>query len=107
MAEYEKFVKSTFRYDFGAFTLLYLSNGLGGEVGEVQNEVKKIYRSTQSRFAPLRGDQKNLVVKLDRKKALKEELGDVLWYVAAICNELDTDLNEILELNKQKLHRRA
>lgn len=31
------------------------------------------------------------------------ELGDVLWYIMQACIVLDTDLNEIMELNVQKL----
>ena len=44
ITKYSKFVKETYKYDFDSYNLMYLSNGLGGEVGEVQNEVKKMYR---------------------------------------------------------------
>ncbi|HEY6763270.1 MAG TPA: MazG nucleotide pyrophosphohydrolase domain-containing protein [Candidatus Sulfotelmatobacter sp.] len=38
--------------------------------------------------------------------ALIKELGDVLWYVAAIASELDTDLGFVAEENLRKLNDR-
>jgi NTP pyrophosphatase (non-canonical NTP hydrolase) len=37
---------------------------------------------------------------------IKEELGDVMWYVGEIINQLDLDFNEILNLNVEKLQKR-
>ena len=37
---------------------------------------------------------------------LKEEIGDLLWYIAAVCNIEGFDLEEILEGNKEKLDER-
>ena len=36
----------------------------------------------------------------------KNELGDVLWYVAACCNLLDLDMEELMENNIRKLQER-
>lgn len=35
-----------------------------------------------------------------------EELGDIFWYLAIICNELDTPFEEIMEKNIDKLKAR-
>jgi NTP pyrophosphatase (non-canonical NTP hydrolase) len=34
---------------------------------------------------------------------LKEELGDVLWYLPLLCRALDTDMESIAEMNIAKL----
>jgi NTP pyrophosphatase (non-canonical NTP hydrolase) len=64
--------------------------GLAGEAGEVADLVKKgIFH------------QHGLdVVKLE------QELGDVLWYVAAICSKLGLDLGDVMAKNIEKLKQR-
>lgn len=37
------------------------------------------------------------------REALKGELGDVLWYLAQVCTELDLSLDEVAEYNLKKL----
>ena len=39
---------------------------------------------------------------LDRVN-LKEELGDVLWYIPLLCRALDTDMESVAEMNIAKL----
>jgi NTP pyrophosphatase (non-canonical NTP hydrolase) len=43
---------------------------------------------------------------LDDRECIKHELGDVLWYVAALCSELNLSLNEVAEFNIRKLKSR-
>lgn len=74
--------------------LYYPALGLAGEAGEVCEKIKKIYR-----------DKKGVVTTED-KKELAKELGDVLWYVAALASELDLCLSEIAEVNLEKLQSR-
>jgi len=108
ITEYSKFVKETYKYDFGAYNLMYLSNGLGGEIGEVQNEVKKMYRLMSKEVSVDSKAIKDLKFS-ERKENIKKELGDVLWYVFAIANNLDISVEDILfnniiknEMNKTK-----
>lgn len=35
--------------------------------------------------------------------SVKKELGDVLWFVAAICDDMGFSLSEVAELNVSKL----
>ena len=64
--------------------------GLTGEAGEVAEQVKKhLFHGTP----------------LDRAAVVKE-LGDVLWYVAAMATALDVSLDEIGATNVDKLRRR-
>lgn len=58
--------------------LLYATQGLAGEIGEVLGKLKK----------SLRGDYKLM----DRREPLLAELGDVLWYISACCDEAGTEL---------------
>lgn len=42
---------------------------------------------------------------LDKDK-IKKELGDVMWYVAEVCEALDLSLDEVMEGNIEKLAKR-
>lgn len=62
--------------------------GLAGEAGSVASEYKKHLRD-----GPAHGFWKT---------RMREELGDVLWYVAAVASHLGLDLNEIAHANLEK-----
>lgn len=74
--------------------LVYPTMGLVNEAGEVAGKVKKIFRDRQGEIS-----------EADRE-ALKQELGDVLWYLAQICTELDLSLQQVAETNLVKLFSR-
>ena len=73
---------------------IYPTLGLVGESGEVAEKIKKILRDKNGNFD------------YESKTAIKKELGDVLWYLANLCNELDFTLNEVAEENLEKLNNR-
>lgn len=61
--------------------------GLAGEAGEVSDIIKKwIFH------------EKRL-----NEEHLKKELGDVMWYIALICDSFGFSLDEILQMNVNKL----
>jgi NTP pyrophosphatase (non-canonical NTP hydrolase) len=64
---------------------------LVGESGEVAEKYKKIIR-----------DKDGVVSKQDKAEITKE-LGDILWYIAVIADYLGVTLNELAEVNVQKL----
>ena len=37
------------------------------------------------------------------KNKLKDELSDVMWYIAQGCIALDTNMNELMDINMAKL----
>ena len=69
----------------------YLTLGLTGEAGEIANKVKKIYRDHDG------------VLTDEYKQILSDELGDCLWYVAAIASELGVTLGKVAMDNVNKL----
>ena len=77
--------------------LIYLSLGLSSESGEVADQLKKAIRDDGSDGVALREE---------REEAILDELGDVLWYVAQLANELNCDLSTIASRNLAKLQAR-
>lgn len=81
------------------FEWAYLFGGLVGEAGEASDEFKKALRQCNS--------QEEFIEALTgRMPKLLDEVGDVLWYIAAICNALDITLQELMFYNAGKLHLR-
>jgi len=72
--------------------LVYSALGLAGEAGELANKVKKIIRGDNSRAELIDG--------------IKGEMGDVLWYLAALAEDIGTDLSEIAADNIKKIQSR-
>jgi NTP pyrophosphatase (non-canonical NTP hydrolase) len=73
--------------------LLTAALGMSAEAGEFTEVVKKIF---------LQGKSYNE----DNVFHLKRELGDICWYLAQACMALDTNFEEILEMNYEKLSSR-
>ena len=67
---------------------------LTGEAGETADKIKKILR-----------DKDGVISDEDRESIVKE-LGDVLWYIAAISRYLEVDLSEVAKGNIRKLEGR-
>lgn len=69
---------------------------LNGESGEVAEALGKFFRDEG--FVRLTNEQ--------RKKMI-DELGDVLWYISALANELGVRLESIAAWNLEKLQARS
>ena len=64
--------------------------GLSGEVGEFNDMIKKwVFHEKE----------------LDMEHA-KKEMGDVLWYVAMMCESFGWNMDEIMQMNVDKLKAR-
>lgn len=68
----------------------YALLGLAGEVGELYSLVAKAIRDDN----PFSDD------------IIKKELGDILWFVAAISKDLGFTLDEVAQTNIDKLQKR-
>lgn len=68
--------------------LSYCALGLASESGEVSGKVKKVLRDGADPYT------------------VRDELGDVLYYVAALASELGLPLSEIARSNMEKLQSR-
>lgn len=68
--------------------------GLVGEAGETADKIKKILRDKSGAVSD---EDRDLVVK---------ELGDTLWYIAAISRYLKVELSEVARGNIEKLESR-
>lgn len=74
--------------------IVYPTLGLTGEAGEVADKVKKTIRDYNGEFSP----------ELRREIAL--ELGDVMWYAATLARDLGFSLQEVAQMNIDKLESR-
>jgi NTP pyrophosphatase (non-canonical NTP hydrolase) len=92
--EYQQRSLGTAVYPNVGNNLYYPVLGLAGEAGEVAEKVKKIIRDN------------NGIITDDSRESLTKELGDVLWYISAISNEIGVTLNDVAEANIDKLFSR-
>ena len=96
--EYQKLAIETASYPDRGSNMIYPVLGLVGEAGETADKIKKFYRNLGIT------DAKKL--NTEQKLGLAKEMGDVLWYLAALADELEIDLSYIAQLNIEKLYDR-
>ena len=90
---YQKVAKTTAIYPREQ-AIIYPTLGLTGEAGEVANKVKKIIRD---------GTDKN---NEDMVQAISSEIGDCLWYIAVLADDIGFKLSDIANINLEKLANR-
>ena|SRR3990167_2843324 len=93
-SEYQKKAWETAIYPNKGNNIIYPTLGIGGETGEVLEKIKKIIRD------------ENFSINEEKKEELIKEIGDILWYIAALSTELKLNLNDIAEKNIAKLSSR-
>ena len=91
---YQKVAKTTAIYPREQ-AIIYPTLGLTGEAGEVANKVKKIYRDGTNKI------NENMV------EEISAEIGDCLWYVAVLADDIGCKLSDIANNNLLKLENRA
>jgi len=73
--------------------LLTAGIGMAGECGEFNEIIKKCLFQGKA-------------MDIDKIKHLRSELGDVMWYIAQACLALNTNIEEIIDMNTVKLESR-
>ena len=74
--------------------ITYPTLGLNGEAGEIAEKVKKMIRDDYG------------VLHSEVREELKKEVGDVLWYLAALSHDLGFTLSDAARANLDKLRDR-
>jgi NTP pyrophosphatase (non-canonical NTP hydrolase) len=88
-----RFTELEANHDVDVPRLLTAALGISAESGEFTEVVKKVF---------LQGKPYTQETQFH----LKRELGDICWYLAQACMALDTNFEEILQMNYEKLSAR-
>lgn len=99
--DFDEYQKKTIKYDLSRETtdlkavgFIEKVLGLTGEAGETADKIKKILRDKDGKLTD------------EDRDGVKKELGDTLWYVAAIARYLGIPLSEVASSNINKLESR-
>jgi len=92
--EYQRKAVGTAIYPQQGDNIYYSALGLAGEAGEVCDKIKKIMRDQDGNRT------------LAQEEEIAKELGDVLWYIANLCEEMDIDMSQAAAMNIAKLESR-
>lgn len=90
-SDYQTRSRATAQYPSIGHPVIYPVLGLANEAGEVAGKIKKVFRD------------KDGEINEETRQALASELGDVLWYLAQVCTELEIPLEEVAQANLDKL----
>ena len=74
------------------FTVIYPAMGVASEAGECLEKIKKQLRDKNCNWDDV-----------EFKEKVAKEMGDVLWYLANLAEDLGMNLNDVAELNLKKL----
>jgi len=92
LKDYSKFNDSVDMYPESIKPVIYIL-GLVGELGEFCNKYKKIFRDHGGQLEK-------------RQKDFALELGDIGWYFERLSSFMGYSLEEIIEMNREKLESR-
>lgn len=91
--EYQQLASRTMRKDWRTMpisTTYHALHGMVGEIGELHSIYQKAYQGHTD----------------DTEEHKKKELGDLLWFIAEYCTAYGWDLEEIMQMNIDKLKAR-
>lgn len=90
--------------------LAYVALKLNGEAGELAEHVGKAMRDDGFTNTRLVQDETTLIpyresipLTPERRALIIKEIGDVMWYLSAACNELGITLSHAAAINLEKL----
>lgn len=88
--KYQEFVNSMKIYP-EQHKIVYPALGLAGEAGEIAEKVKKVLRDDNGEWSDA------------KRAAILDELGDPLFYIAALADDFGFTLHQVMENNVSKL----
>lgn len=88
--EFNEYQQKVLQFRSKTADAMYAVIGLSGEVGELHSLLAKAIRDG------VKNDE-------EFEANVKKELGDVLWFIAAIADDFETDLEDIAMTNYLKL----
>jgi NTP pyrophosphatase (non-canonical NTP hydrolase) len=94
LSTYQRAAHATAAYPEHA-RVVYPALGLASEAGEVAGKVKRIIRDDGGQLTA------------ERRAQLVAEMGDCLWYLAALASDMGIDLADVAVQNIEKLAERA
>lgn len=90
LTNYQKLCRRTAKkFDSKEKEILTWGLGLTGEAGDVAGCIKKTFAHDN-----------------DQRTGIRENIGDMMWYAAMICNFFGWELQDVLEDNIKKLVKR-
>lgn len=88
--EYQELAARTVNQDLGLEDkVMHSLHGMVGEIGEIHSLYQKVYQGHGLDVAHL-----------------KKECGDLLWFIAEFCTAYGWDIEEIMQMNIDKLKSR-
>lgn len=88
--EYQKLASRTINPDLTPIGQMnHALHGLAGEVGEIHSMFQKVYQGHDI-----------------STEHLKKEVGDLLWFVAEFCTSKGWDMDDVMQMNIDKLKAR-
>lgn len=91
--EYQGKAVGTAIYGVG-HKVVYPALGMANEAGEALGKIKKVLRDHNGEFTP------------ELSKAIADEVGDTLWYMAALLRDLGVSFDTVAQNNIKKLEDR-
>lgn len=85
---------------FYSSSIVYPTLGLAGEAGEVAEKIKKLMRDNDINFD---ADDASEQIGYIEKRNIALEVGDIMWYCANLLNDIDYSLEEVAQMNLDKL----
>lgn len=90
---YQKEMIKTAIYD-KQYAVVYPLLGATGELGEIANKYQKVLRDNKGILSP------------EVKKEILKEIGDTLWFLTALTQDLGYTIQEVAKENLSKLESR-
>lgn len=113
LKEYQEKAMTTCMSSSENFSYMFLN--LVGEVGEFASKIAKAIRKEQMQIGGIvdmgTSSKNDLIFNefptcIDQEKELKKEAGDILWQLSGLCSVMGWSLEDIAQINLDKLKAR-